>query len=235
VIQLVPDNTTPHTFELRPSDMRLAEKSAALFFGSENLDGWSSKIPVEVKISLLSLVPDKYLIKRNGAADPHFWLDPSAVKAMVPGLVEKLSEIDPGGKEAYRENGMRFADSLLRLANGLNNRFSGFGDRGFILTYPSPSYFMRALGLKVEDIIEPSPGKEPSPGRLMELIRLCVQKKVRAIIAIPELSLKPAKIISENGKLPIVTIFPLGTHSEQKDYFSLIKVNADLIGEEIHE
>ena len=43
VHRILPPGASPHTYELRPSDLRIVATATALFYGSENLDAWALK------------------------------------------------------------------------------------------------------------------------------------------------------------------------------------------------
>ena len=44
VTVILPAGASPHTYELKPSELRNIENSLALFYGASNLDNWIKKI-----------------------------------------------------------------------------------------------------------------------------------------------------------------------------------------------
>lgn len=54
---LLPPKSSPHTYEPRPSDARLAERAAAFFYVAPSLDGWAAKLASPNKIEVLALLP----------------------------------------------------------------------------------------------------------------------------------------------------------------------------------
>jgi zinc transport system substrate-binding protein len=44
VTVILPPGASPHTYELKPSELRYIENSLALFYGASNLDNWVEKI-----------------------------------------------------------------------------------------------------------------------------------------------------------------------------------------------
>jgi zinc transport system substrate-binding protein len=129
VSEVLPPGASPHTFEPRPSDVESASVALALFYAGPALDGWAATLPARQKVELLPLIPRANLLPyvadpdepaaggegSQGSFDPHFWTDPLTVKAMLPGLVERLCELDPGSGGAYRRNAASFAARLEEL------------------------------------------------------------------------------------------------------------------------
>jgi zinc transport system substrate-binding protein len=46
--------------------------------------------------------------------DPHFWVDPLTVRAMLPALLNELIKIDPENEEYFRSNEKLFFSKALR-------------------------------------------------------------------------------------------------------------------------
>jgi len=47
--------------------------------------------------------------------DPHFWLDPARVLALLPVIADGLASIDPAGADYYRGNAERYAAEVRKL------------------------------------------------------------------------------------------------------------------------
>ena len=57
VVSLLQPGDSPHTYDLRPSDVRRVEQSAAVFYGAASLDAWAADLPRAPSVALLGLVP----------------------------------------------------------------------------------------------------------------------------------------------------------------------------------
>ncbi|MBN2448574.1 MAG: zinc ABC transporter substrate-binding protein [Phycisphaerae bacterium] len=57
VVRLLSPGSSPHTYEPRPGDVQAAEGALALFYVSDELDGWATKLPARNKIELLEFLP----------------------------------------------------------------------------------------------------------------------------------------------------------------------------------
>ncbi len=241
VTPLLPVGASPHVYDPRPSDARRIAEAAALFSISDDLDGWSTRFDAKRKVQALSLLPESFTLKfeeeeasdsdghaRHGhehhGKDPHFWTDPLAVKALIPGLLKSLCEIDPEGCAIYRKNGEIFAAKLENLHRDTARSLQRLQGVRVALSHPFYRYFFRRYGLHAEIVVEPVPGKDPSPRAVMEMAGLLKRKKVRALFTMPQHSDKAARVLAETAGIPVVQLNPLG-REKKETYDALIRKN----------
>ena len=128
---ILPPGASPHTYELRPSTARLLESAKAVFYVDDSIDGWAARLAPGRIHSVFAMVPED--LRRDfqavhhhhdgGGGDAnephtlnaHFWPDPMVVKAIVPGLVTIVSELDPANRATYEANAERFIATLDAL------------------------------------------------------------------------------------------------------------------------
>lgn len=78
VVRLLDPGASPHTHDLRPSDLRLAEGSAAVVYGAESLDAWAADLPAPRRFELMAMLPERVrlpfdpsgAVVRGDAPDP---------------------------------------------------------------------------------------------------------------------------------------------------------------------
>jgi zinc transport system substrate-binding protein len=243
VIRLLAPGTSPHTFDPRPSDAVRLERAKALFYAGPGLDKeWTAKMPAGHRIEMLGLVPEDYLLPMtahehehgknrhrhhdDSAPDPHFWTDPLTVKAMLPALAEKLSDLDPDGGAVYQENASRFAAELDKLHSRAAALLKPVQGRAVLLFHPSFQYLLKRYGLEMAGTIEPFPGREPSPRALHELITKTRSLDIQAIFTEPQLSARPAQVIAEAANLKVYELDPIGGMEGRQSYEEIILYNA---------
>jgi zinc transport system substrate-binding protein len=249
---ILPPGASPHTFELRPSDVRAIESAKALFYGSENLDAWALKFPNSNQIELINLVDPNALIyfqaehaehqsdvhrdrdqevghHHSSGVDPHFWTDPLTVKSMLPVLVEKLCALDPAGCEKFKNNSDRFSSQLDSLHVKLKAMLAPIQGSNVMISHPFFQYFFRRYDLNLVGIVEAIPGKEPTPKQLKAYIEQVKQNKVKAIFDHIQLPDRAAKLVAEASGLKICHLDPLGGVAARQNYDELLLYNAKLI------
>lgn len=239
---IVPPGSSPHTYELRPSNMRNASTALALFYGAEDLDAWATRIPVAHRVELLALVPDSLQLElepehahehgdhaHTTGIDPHFWPDPLVVKALLPGLVKQLSRVDPPGAEIYKQNAAIFAGKLDDLYQQIVQQLAGVRGKTVILSHPFFSYFFYRFQIQLSDLIEKIPGKEPTPRELKNLIDMVHQNRIKAIFYHAQLPDRAARVVAEASGIPLVELDPLGGRPGRISYFELLRYNAQIV------
>lgn len=252
VHQILPPNASPHTYELRPSDVRLIEAATALFYGSENLDAWALKFQNTNRIELIKLIDQDSLIyfqneihdhkpvehhnrdenmghDHSSGIDPHFWTDPLTVKAMLPALVEKLCTLDPSGCETFRQNSEKFSRRLDSLNAKLKEMLAPIYSSKVMISHPFFQYFFKRYGIELIGVIEKNPGREPTPKDIKALIDQVKRENVKAIFDHTQLPDRAAKIIAESTEIKSYHLDPIGGVPGRQSYEELMFYNAKII------
>jgi zinc transport system substrate-binding protein len=239
---LLQPGVSPHTYEPRPSDIRTAERALALFYVDETLDGWAVRLPGANKVAVFPLVPETMRLRwvsehdesdehEHGADDPHFWGDPQTVKAVLPGLVEKLSALDPDGAAGYSERAKRFGASLDELDAEMRELMAPVKGEPVVLFHSSWNYFLQRYGLVQAAVVEASPGKEATAQHIAGLADMIKREGIKAVFTEPQLARRPAEVVGEAGGVPVFEIDPLGGVPGKMSYEELIRSNAKGLNE----
>jgi zinc transport system substrate-binding protein len=240
---IVPPGASPHTYEIRPSNMRTAANALALFYGAKDLDAWATRIPVANRIELFALVPDSLKLELNlegthkahhdhvhtTGIDPHFWPDPLVIKAMLPELVTVLSQLDPAGAAIYSKNAAIFAGKLDEIYARIAQQLASVRGTTAMLSHPFFCYFFHRFQIPLVDEIEKIPGKEPTPRELKALIDVIQEHQVKAIFNHAQLPDRAARVIAEASGVPVVELDPLGGRPGRMTYFELLQFNANIL------
>lgn len=231
VTTLLPQGASPHTFEPTPALVASAQRCKALFWVGPGLDGWASKLECPNKIETLALVSqDRKLANPEtddkAPDDPHFWLDPVVVKSLVPELLKKLNEIDPGGKSVYEANASVLVAKLDRLDSVVASLLRKAKGRSLVLIHPSMQYLAARYGLKIAAVVEPSPGKEPTIAYLSRIISQAKASGAKTVFTEPQLPQKEADQVAQSAGLQIGVLDPIGGVEGRETYENLILYNA---------
>jgi ABC-type Zn uptake system ZnuABC Zn-binding protein ZnuA len=234
VQELVPPGASPHTFDPRPSDLRSVQSAAALFFVSSVLDGWATRLPARRTIAVLDLIPPEHRLPTapdGKDTDPHFWTDPVVVKASLAGLTDVLCALEQADCEAVRTKAERFSVELERLDRDVQETLEPVRGSPVVLFHPSFRYLLRRYGLVLAAVIEPSPGKEPTPRFLAGLVKTVRDAGVKVVFTEPQLPARPAEALAEAAGIRVVTLDPLGGVPGRRTYAELIRYNARVLRE----
>jgi zinc transport system substrate-binding protein len=244
---ILPPGASPHTFELRPSIARKAARARAVFYVDASIDGWATRLATPNLCEVFSTLPANLRLpyevehvhgESHGTEEAlgdsehavtynaHFWLDPLAVQAIVPFLVEMLSKANPEGAAQYQANGARFITSLQALHEELDAGRPGASDYALVAFHPSWSYFFHRYGVRVSGFIEPFPGREPTPQAMEALNKLLTSSNNRIVLSEVQLPAKPAEVLAEMFQTDPTVLDPLGGSGEMTTYAALLRVNA---------
>lgn len=241
VRRLVPPGASPHTYQPKPSDMYKVQAATVLIYVSENNDGWATNLPGGRKIiRMLDFLPknmrlgfdgnflptgDSIKINEN-SIDPHFWMDPLAVKAILPALADTLALIDPQNAATYRNNAALFAKRLDLLHKQVDDIIHSVKGSTVFLYHPSLLYFLKRYSINYGGSIEESPGKEPTPQFIANLTAKIKEAGTSAIFYEPQLSDKTARLIAESSGLELFMLDPVGGDKGRENYQDLLLYNA---------
>jgi ABC-type Zn uptake system ZnuABC Zn-binding protein ZnuA len=185
----------------------------------------------------LDLIPKDrvryYASSTSHTVDPHFWLDPIAVRGLLPDLAERLSEIDPGNAQIYQANANAFAAELQRLDQGLSQSLVKARDMSVVQHHPSMNYFLARYGITSIGAIEASPGQEPTPRDLQRLAETMRAAGTGIILTEPQLPAAPVEALAEMTDAAIVSMDPLGGVSGRETYADLLRYNARALAEAV--
>lgn len=244
---LAPPGASPHTFSPSPSDEARASEARALVYVAENSDGWADEITAKEKIKLIDMLPAEFKLQYGeegldegeshahegeegdhvSGIDPHFWMDPLAVKSILPALAKKLSALAPERAAEIKRRAAEFAAKL----DSLNSEMAAIlspAKGGSVFTYhPSMRYLLKRYGLRYAGSIELSPGKEASPSYIAGLTNKIKSSGARSIFTEPQFPKKPAEMLADAAGVKLLELDPIGANA--KSYRELLLQNARIL------
>lgn len=248
VLCLVPPNQSPHTFSLTPSEQMKLENAVAIFYVSDELDGWATKTDNKNKYCLINMLQERYVLYFEGEhvhneseighqdskqiKDPHFWTDPVAVRSIIDTLSFILINILKDYNHNISQIGdksIKFSVDLEMLDFKLRILLLPLENQPVFLYHPSFRYFLKRYGLNYMGAIEQSPGKEPTPNYIAETIQKIKSSNAKAIFSEPQLADKIAKMIAESAGVKLYMLDPIGGIEGRMSYFDLINYNAEVL------
>ncbi len=222
ILVLLPKNTNPHIFEATPQIMKNIEKSKLVILNGKDIDRWALNLIDPTKKDILILSEHLSLPENN----PHYWLDPILGKEIAKIIANKLSLIDPKNKSIYLKNLNNFIKKIEDLDTFIKKEFSPYKKRELIAYHPSFYYFFKRYNIRVLSYIEEGEGKEPSLKKILEIINIIKERKIKYIVKEPFVNSPILDVIQKEAKIKIVNIDPLGYGM---DYFELIKENVKIL------
>ncbi|MDO4262599.1 MAG: metal ABC transporter substrate-binding protein [Deinococcus sp.] len=173
----------------------------------------------------------------HGPYDPHAWWDADLVAGYLDGVAAALSELDPAGAEAYRQNAQAYLAQVREVdAYGKQQLASIPAEQRRVVTsHGSLNYFAERYGLDTVGAVIPglSTEREPSAQELAALAQTMREHDVRVILTENVISDRLAQALaSESGAVvspPIYTdaLGPAG--SPGASYLGALRHNIDTV------
>jgi zinc transport system substrate-binding protein len=157
------------------------------------------------------------------AVDPHVWLGVGYAVKQVEGIRDALKEADAGHAADYDRRAAEYIAKLRALEAYGKDQLKDKKNRNIVTFHGSLTYFAKSFDLTIEDVIQKTPGKEPSAEALKKLVRSCKTNNVRVIAVEPQYSShgSAARLIDELKRAGVddpvlVEIDPLETAQESE-------------------
>lgn len=175
VVTMVPTGSSPESYA--PSHRQMEEFSrASVYFcigvPSEQTNILHRAHEINHNIKIVNIADEvaniyPYREFEPGVLDPHVWLSPKRVKAMIDVIQRELSLLDAANDAVYQKNAQEYKDNLDKLDNEIRYILSGNRNNTFIVYHPSLGYFaddycINMLSLEKE-------GKEATPKEIQSI------------------------------------------------------------------
>ncbi len=229
---LIDASQSPHHFQLKPSQMRLASRADLLIWISDRFETGLQRLKHSLpahsaRLELLAQLPAARDYDANPSpehenehehaeADGHIWLSPDTVIDIARLISQQLSRLDPPHAEQYQQNATRLISGLRqwkkRHAARLQQR-----PPSYITDHQFLSHFEHSLGLPAHDSLRDSHDSHASIRHLSRLQERLKQSPVKCLL-VTKLPLSPqARQISEQYRLKVQRIETLGSDNAQQD------------------
>jgi len=224
VCALVPPGASPHAYEPRPSDLARVADARLLVVAGRGVDDWVARLAVAE-----GPAPFALLDALGALSDPHFWLDPIAVRdAALPALEAALAAEDPEGREHYAERRRAFAERLTALDAEIRSALTGVARRPLVPLHDAWGAFAGRYGITMLSAVEQRAAEEPTPRTLARLADAARAGGAAAVLVEPQLPPAAAAALAESLGVPAVLADPYGDPRvrERASYAALLRFDA---------
>jgi zinc transport system substrate-binding protein len=162
-----------------------------------------------------------------GAADPHVWLDPERMAAIVDVITAELVTIDPDGKATFVQNAESLKTSIAATDAAIAARSKTWSRRTIVTFHGSMAYYAKRYGIRIAAVVEPIAGKEPTAAYIAEVLGAIKRGKAAALFTEPQLDRGPGETIAREAGIPLGELDPVGGVVGRDSYEALLLWNTD--------
>ena len=233
VTSLVPVGASPEDYQPTPSDIERLHAADVLFENGLGLEAWLARTIENAKNANLRIV-----VLSDGLphidSNPHLWMDPELARAYVRKMRDALAARDPAGRKFYERNAALEDGKLVTLERYIRGRILTIppSSRAMIVFHNAWQYYNDRFGIKTIGVIELSPGQEPNPKYVSDLIQLARANHVKAVFAEPEYSPKLVQALAESAGIKTVQDLyddSIGNDPRVHDYDSMLRYDTETI------
>lgn len=241
---LLPPGVEPHSFEPRPEDMMTVAKADIFIYTNSGMEPWAEKLlggvskngkPVKLEAGQGARYASAALSTghehKEGAKDPHIWLDITNAQQMVDNIANALIAGDPAHQETFKANAALYKKRLKAVDDRFRTGLANCATREFIhgghyaFTYLAERYnlqYLSAYGVSADS--------EPSPKKMMELIDTIRRHSLKAVFYEELLSPAVAKSVAEDTGVPMLKLHGIHNITRQEldsktSYIDLMEQN----------
>jgi ABC-type Zn uptake system ZnuABC Zn-binding protein ZnuA len=191
---IVPEGTSSHTFEPKPSVAELLSTADVVYVNGLHLEEPTRELAEEnlkdgasiVELGERTLTPDENIYdfsfpRSEGKPNPHLWTDPRYARRYAEIVRDDLSKRDPKNAAYYAKSYAAFATKVDELDAAMRTAFATIPKRELLTYHDAYAYFAKDYGWKVIGAIQVSDFDDPTAGEVADLIDQIRAEKVPAI------------------------------------------------------
>lgn len=182
---LLPQGSSAHHHQLRPSDARALQDAGLLVWIGPDLTPWLDRSAASLGDTVAQLrlleVPGTHLRSYaedqghdhdhdhdhdHGAADPHAWLDPDNARLWLAAIADMLGKADPGNADRYARNAAAAAQGIADLDSALQAQLAPYKGDSIVVFHDAYGYFTDHYGLQPAIAVSLGDASTPSAARL---------------------------------------------------------------------
>jgi len=245
---LVDGASSPHSFNLRPSQIEALQHADIVFYDDDYFEFFLRRVlqhlPPQTQRVALAESPGirTYKLRMRGLwnqpsgdnpfsemPDLHLWLDPQNAIAMAHNIETVLSDRYPDKRALYQANAARLIVQLQVLNAELHQRMAPLQSTPFIVFHDAYQYFEKAYHLNALGCITFSPELMLSPRHVIEVKHLIAAQQVHCVFSEPSMDPRMVQTLAGDETIRSATLDPEATLLAPGKglYFTLMHQMAD--------
>jgi len=201
---LLPAGSSPHTYQMRPSDRRRLSSADLVVWIGPRMETFLQRVlgSTELTPQTLSLAealgvqPGKEHKKRphdsntafNRELDPHLWLDPRLIPKMALILERRLSALPGVDAEQIHEATTRFLDRQSATIQAIRSQLTPLHQVSLFAYHDAFRRYADGLNLKVAGVLTLNPQRAPGARHLSDVEQALLDAPNPCLVTEPEFS-----------------------------------------------
>lgn len=225
VVNLIPQNASPHTYSPSPKDMLVLEKADVIIMNGLGLEEHLAEYLRQMKMSPVIISSILKIDSRNENINPHIWLSASNLIKAGSMITEAFKEKMPADSALFDSAFTEYSLRILSADSIIKGEREKYNEVSVVLFHNSFEYFCSDYEIKIAGVVERSPGREPTAKEMKELADIIKRDEINVIFTEPQLNSKPVDILAGELLIEKDVLDPLGTYYGEKSVDMLLLDN----------
>ncbi|WP_202984952.1 zinc ABC transporter substrate-binding protein ZnuA [Gilliamella sp. ESL0250] len=253
---LLPDGASPHTYNLKPSDLAKLKSAELVIWVGEDMEAFMPTILKSIdnqnQIELMTIPEIKALLRtshdvheheehhsadmtaqdHHGEYDEHIWLSPNIAKIIAQSIHDRLITLYPDKSVLVDENLREFNIKLAEIEQNIAKKLITVQNRGYFVFHDAYGYFEARFGLKKLGSFTINPAVQPGVQKVYAIQQELKEHKAVCVFREPQFSPAVIEKLVDGTDVRIGELNPLGTDiALSKDAYSqfLLKLTQQLL------
>lgn len=239
--------SSPHTFNLKPSDIKKLHSSDIIIWGGSTLEPYLTKVlenedlkPKVIDVSKINSIArleikckhclenaHKHQHSSHGklSSDPHYWLSPKNGIIIAKSIQTKLSELDLDNNKIYLDNLRNFTHKTINLIAELEQKLAPYKSKNFMVYHDGYQYFESFFGLRNIGVINYTPGVPLGAKHTLAIRKKIKTNNVGCIFKEPQFNAKIIDNLEKTFSVKQGNLNPMGEDYDMgpDGYFKLLR------------
>jgi ABC-type Zn uptake system ZnuABC Zn-binding protein ZnuA len=233
VLQLMPPNSSIHSFELTPFVEEKIQSAKLIISLGLEADGWTKSVAEKYakKTFIVSSSPGISLhYFNNNLPDPHYALSIKNATTIAQTIARYLISLDPEHKSQYETNEQLYIQKLLAADKIITEELLPFKERKIITEHDAWWYFAHDYNLDIPITFQETAGKNPEDDYLKKVVSEIQTNKIKTIFFEPQLSTELLKKFATQNNVSLASIDPMdGGGTNESSYIAIMLENTKKI------
>lgn len=164
--------------------------------------------------------------------DPHVWLSPVLAQKEVNTILEAFVKADPANEAEYKKNADAYIAKLQELDEAFKSGLKDVKSKEFVTQHAAFGYLAKEYGLTQVAIAGLSPEQEPTPAKMVDIVKFAKENHVTTIFFETLVDPKVAETVAKEIGATTDVLNPLEGLTEEEtnnnmDYISVMKKNLE--------
>jgi ABC-type Zn uptake system ZnuABC Zn-binding protein ZnuA len=157
------------------------------------------------------------------------WLDPVKMAAMAERVRDALIARRPDLSDPIRSSAAAIMRAYAALDSLCRVRLDPVRFVPFVAYHGGMNHLVARYGLSQVAVLEPFPGREPSPRYMKEVVLTVRRTGARVVFSEPQISARLAEVVGRESGIPVVEIDVLGGLPGRTTYDGLMRSMLDTL------